>query len=54
MFDFEEYIQFSKFEFTNQIHIQIFALHIKLLRKGTQEKLYFNNIASIKSAFLAN
>ena len=29
-------------------------LDIKLLRKGTQEKLYFNNIVSIKSAFLAN
>ena len=31
-----------------------FFLHIKLLRKGVQEKLYFNNIVSIESTFLAN
>ena len=29
-------------------------LNIKLPRKGIQEKLYFNNIVSIKSMFLAN
>ena len=29
-------------------------LHIKLLGKGIQEKLYFNNIVSIKPTFLAN
>ena len=39
----------SKFEFTNQNF-----LDIKLLRKGIQEKLYFNNIVSIKSTFLGN
>ena len=39
----------SKFEFTNQN-----LLDIKLLRKGIQEKLYFNNIVSIKSTFLGN
>ena len=39
----------SKFEFTNQNF-----LDIKLLRKGIQEKLYFNNIVSIKCTFLGN
>ena len=39
----------SKFEFTNQNF-----LDIKLLRKGIQETLYFNNIVSIKSTFLGN
>ena len=29
-------------------------LHIKLLGKGIQERLYFNNILSIKPIFLAN
>ena len=38
----------TKFEFTLKI------LHIKLLGKGIQEKLYFNNIVSIKPTFLAN
>ena len=39
----------SKFEFTNQNF-----LDIKLLQKGIQETLYFNNIVSIKSTFLGN
>ena len=39
----------SKVEFTNQNF-----LDIKLLRKGIQETLYFNNIVSIKSTFLGN
>ena len=38
----------TKFEFTLKF------LHIKLLGKGIQEKLYFNNIVSIKPTFLAN
>ena len=38
----------TKFGFTFKF------LHIQLLRKGMQEKLYFNNIVSIKSMFLAN
>ena len=28
--------------------------HTKLLGKGIQDKLYFNNIVSIESTFLAN
>ena len=38
----------TKFEFTFTF------LHIKLLGKGIQERLYFNNIVSIKLTFLAN
>ena len=38
----------TKFELTFKF------LHIKLLEKGIQEKLYFNNIVSIKPTFLAN
>ena len=38
----------TKLEFTFKF------LHIKLLEKGIQEKLYFNNIVSIKPTFLAN
>ena len=38
----------TKFEFTLKF------LHIKLLGKGIQEKLYFNNVVSIKPTFLAN
>ena len=36
----------TKFEFK--------FLHFKLLGKRIQEKLYFNNMVSIKSTFLAN
>ena len=39
----------TKFEFTKQK-----VLHIKLLGNGIQQKLYFNNIVSVKSMFLAN
>ena len=38
----------TKFEFTFTF------LYIKLLGKGIQEKLYFNNIMSLKSTFLIN
>ena len=38
----------TKFEFTFKF------LHIKVLEKGIQERLYFNNIVSIKPVFLAN
>ena len=38
----------TKFEFAFKF------LHIKLLGNGIQEKLYFNNIVTIKSTFLAN
>ena len=38
----------TKFEFTLKF------LHIKLLGKGIQEKLYFNDIVNIKPTILAN
>ena len=38
----------TKFEF------KLKFFHIKLLGKGIQEKLYFNNIVNIKPTFLAN
>ena len=37
-----------KFEFTFKF------LHVKLPGKGIQERLYFNDIVSIKPRFLAN
>ena len=40
---------FRKFEFTKQTFS-----HTKLLGKGIQENVYFNNILSIESTFLAN
>ena len=38
----------TKFKFTFKF------LHIKLLGKGIQERLYFNNVVNIKPIFLAN
>ena len=38
----------NKFEFTFKF------LHVKLLGKGIQYKLHFNNIVSSKPSFLAN
>ena len=38
----------TKFEFTFKF------LHLKFLGKRIQEKLYFNNISSVKPKFLTN
>ena len=41
-------------ELKNQIWVPLKFLHIKLLGKGIQEKLFSNNIVSTKPTFLGN